>query len=209
MVDSYLWGVSCLSATSCKAVGDYENSIGGAALTLIESWNGSKWTVQSSPTPGTGGSFSSVSCVSTTSCKAVGSYFTSSGDTLTLIESWNGSRWTVQSSPNPGTSNDGLSGVSCVSTTSCKAVAYYSDSNEGSQTLIESWNGSHWTIQSSPNPGTDFNILVGVSCVPSPNPGTPLNYLEAVSCVSATSCKAVGFYRNSSNVAHTLIESYG
>jgi hypothetical protein len=41
-------GVSCTSATACKAVGSYDNSAGDA-VTLVEAWNGAKWSVEPSP----------------------------------------------------------------------------------------------------------------------------------------------------------------
>lgn len=47
--------------------------------------------------------------------------------------------WSIVSSPNNGT-NDELSGVSCASATSCEAVGYYYNTNEGLwQTVIESY----------------------------------------------------------------------
>jgi hypothetical protein len=42
--------VSCPSSTACEAVGSYDNSSGNL-VTLAESWNGTDWTVQSTPDP--------------------------------------------------------------------------------------------------------------------------------------------------------------
>ena len=47
-IDSYLYAVSCSTATSCKAVGYYENGPRDD-FTLIESWNGGAWTIDPSP----------------------------------------------------------------------------------------------------------------------------------------------------------------
>ena len=41
---SQLAGVSCISATSCIAVGSYIDST-GTVLTLAEAWNGAEWTI--------------------------------------------------------------------------------------------------------------------------------------------------------------------
>jgi hypothetical protein len=192
-LNSELSGVSCVSATSCKAVGDYGGSTNTSYVQhpFVESWNGTAWSIQSSPYYGTTSYLSGVSCVSATSCKAIGVYVTSSNVHRTLVESWNGTAWSLQSIPNNGTKDNLLSGVSCVSATSCKAVGYYVNSSFGVRTLVESWNGTAWSIQSSPNNGTGQN------------------YLSGVRCVSATSCKAVGYYVNSSSADRTLVESYG
>ena len=62
--------------TACTAVGVSGNS-SGVTSTLIESWNGTRWSVVPSPSPGTGGNdLYGVSCVSATACTAVGFYHT-------------------------------------------------------------------------------------------------------------------------------------
>jgi hypothetical protein len=66
-----LYGVSCPSAAACTAVGKYVNP--GVELTLIESWNGTKWTVTHSPSPGTRDMLNGVSCASAATCTAAGS----------------------------------------------------------------------------------------------------------------------------------------
>ena len=74
---SVLQGVSCTSATACTAVGDYVNR-DGTQVTLAERWNGTSWTIQSTPNP-TGAQYAGwtatlqgVSCTSATACTAVG-----------------------------------------------------------------------------------------------------------------------------------------
>src|ERR1700733_11457792 len=67
---SELNGVSCSSATACTADGYSKNS-SGADLTLAEHWNGTKWAVQSTPTPSGGpfgGGLAGVSCSSAAAC---------------------------------------------------------------------------------------------------------------------------------------------
>ena len=61
--------VSCLTASSCMAVGDQ------AARALAEYWDGSHWAAQHPPVPkgSTRGSLTSVAC-SPTGCMAVGGY---------------------------------------------------------------------------------------------------------------------------------------
>jgi hypothetical protein len=186
-----LFAVSCVSGTSCTAVGDYVNT-GKIDRTLIESWNGVSWSRLSSPNVGSNhNDLFGVSCVSDTSCTAVGAYTNTSGWARTLIESWNGVSWSRVSSPNAGTRANILFAVSCVSDTSCTAVGGYVNTSGIVRTLIESWNGVSWSRVSSPNVGTRDNILFGVSCVP------------------AASCAAVGAYTNTSKIDRTLIASSG
>jgi hypothetical protein len=183
-----LSGVSCVSARWCEAVGQ----------TSLESWNGKNWTIQPNPSP-SGSGLVAVSCVSATSCKAVGSGAKRAGEGYyndTFVESWNGKKWTILSSPNVTTkefSVNQLDGVWCVSATSCKAVGS-AESYPTSETLVESWNGSKWTIQSSANATTKADSS---------------NNLSGVWCKSATSCEAVGAAGTQSPTPtdQTLIES--
>ncbi len=127
---NFLNGVSCVSSTSCVAVGsDYNGSVDH---TLIESWNGASWSIVASPNTSSSQSnyLNGVSCVSSTSCIAVGSHYGTS--VQTLIESWNGTSWSIVASPSvPGSVHD-LAGISCLGSTSCTAVGF-----SGNATLIE------------------------------------------------------------------------
>jgi hypothetical protein len=70
--DFGLGGVSCVSSTACTAVGGYKDRA-HIHVTLVERWNGKRWSVQPSPNPVSRFStLSSVSCVSTVKCIAVG-----------------------------------------------------------------------------------------------------------------------------------------
>ncbi len=185
---NYLYSVSCGSPTSCKAVGYYITS-GSVQKTLVESWNGTAWSLSASPNVGTGDVLRRVSCYSATACKAVGS--DQSGTvSKTLIESWNGTAWSVMPSPNMGSGSNVLSGVSCYFTTSCKAVGNYANSSNVQRTLAEAWNGYSWTIVNTPDNGTN------------------VNFLNNLSCASSTSCQAVGSDENGSSVNQTLAESW-
>jgi hypothetical protein len=197
-----LYGVSCVSSSSCTGVGDYVNS-SGINQTLIESWNGTKWSIVSSPSKKTSTSalnngLKGVSCASSSLCTAVGYYDNSSGIHQTLIESWNGTKWSIVSSPSKKTStsalNNGLSGVSCASSSLCTAVGYYDNSTGTQLTLAESWNGTKWSIVSSPSKKTSTSALN--------------NGFSGVSCASSSLCTAVGGYVNSSGTVLTLAESW-
>ena len=90
------WGIACPAATSCFAVGWWQDPSSGATKTLVDHWDGAVWSIQTSPNPvGEKNLFRSVSCPSPTSCFAVGENQSGSTQT-TLIEHWNGTAWTVQ-----------------------------------------------------------------------------------------------------------------
>jgi hypothetical protein len=172
---TYLQSVSCRSATACVAVGQYDNS--GVYLAIAESWNGSTWRIQF--TPVTGGQYnylSGVSCRAADACVAVGSYYVSKAKTyVTLAESWNGSVWTLTPTPATGGTNAELYGVSCTSADACTAAGSYDNSSVTQVTLAERWDGTAWSIQSTPNPAGSLGSI-----------------LYAISCTSATACTGVG-----------------
>ncbi len=187
--EGFLSAVSCISPTACTAVGMHDLSTFGVG-TLAETWNGTKWTVEPTPTVPEG-SLSAVSCVSRIACAAVGSG--GSGNGGTLAEIWNGTKWTVEPSPSPGGPHGtSLSGVSCISATDCTVVGSYATGllYQGF-TLAELWNGTSWTVESTPNPA----VAHGENSV-----------LSDVSCTSATACTAVGYYYNSVLSAFPLAE---
>jgi hypothetical protein len=162
----YLNRVSCTSPTSCMAVGYYYN--GSPYQTLIESWNGTDWSIMPSPNPSNNYDYlNGVSCTSSTNCVAVGAYWDSSANLplQTLIETWNGTEWSITASPDQSSSDNELQGVSCTRSTECMAVGWYSSSSgPENQTLIEVWNGTSWSVAPSPNPGSGRDDLLGVSC---------------------------------------------
>jgi hypothetical protein len=86
--DSVFYGISCDQAAACTAAGEYVTS-SGATDALAESWDGSTWTVQATPSPSAASVPSSalggVSCITAAACTAVGEYL-SGKHFLTLAE---------------------------------------------------------------------------------------------------------------------------
>jgi hypothetical protein len=189
-----LYDVSCTSANFCVAVGIYLTS-SNLWATLIEGWDGNSWGLMPSPNvdPGTTDNFlRGVSCVSVNSCTAVGdTTLDGVGAGQTLIEQWDGTGWSIVPSPNVGSTDNHLDGASCVSASFCTAVGNYSNHVGGAQaqTLVETWDGSNWSVVSSPS-----------------LPGTGMNLLNGVSCISTKSCTAVGDHSGGGN--QTLIETW-
>jgi hypothetical protein len=167
-------GVSCASSTACTAVGSYYHE---GSKPLVERWNGTEWSLQSAPGPAEGDGFSAmlaVSCASTSACTTVGE-----AAEKPTAERWNGSEWSLITPPKPtGAVSATLAGVSCTSSSACTAVGNFKESGKKKKTLAESWNGSEWKVQSSPNPGEAVGNVK----------------FQAVSCLSATSCFATGGY---------------
>ncbi len=187
--DNYLEAVSCTTATACTVTGAVNT--GTQTQTLIEQWNGTVWTIATSPAvPGNqGDNLYGVSCSDASACTAVGEYFDGTHN-RTLIEQWNGASWSLVASPNIGTTeNNFLESVSCTSASLCTAVGYQFNGSVD-QTLIAQWNGITWTILTSPDTSTaEDNYLYGVSC--------PKN---------GTGCVASGTF-NSGNQNQTLVEA--
>jgi hypothetical protein len=187
-----LTGVSCLSATSCVAVGSNWEEV---AQTLIESWDGVSWTVVPSPNQGTSDNqLDSVSCSAPSNCVAVGTAATGGpGDESALIESWDGAHWTIAANPQDGTLSNDLRSVSCPGPSTCVAVGNYDAETAGgdiSQPLIETWNGVSWTIGTGVNDISDAQGLSGVSCA------------------GLTNCMAVGFDNPSPYNEQALAETW-
>ena len=150
-------------------------------MTLAERWNGSTWSIQTTPNPaGASDIFlQGVSCTSASACTAVGDYFNGTA-TVTLAERWNGATWSIQHTPNPAAAPGSIlvNAVSCASASACTAVGTYSNGTMNVM-LAERWNGTRWSIQHPSSPS-----------------GSQASTLAGVSCVSATACTAVGNYNN-------------
>jgi hypothetical protein len=185
--------VTCTSKVDCEAVGNYSTS-SGDQVGLAEIWSGSTWSLQNMADP-SGGSqvlLYGVSCPSSTSCEAVGNYYTSSGEQHALAEAWDGTNWTLQSSVNPSaSSNLGLQSVSCISASDCEASGFYYGSGNVEETMAEVWNGTIWTMQTTTSAAG----------------GTKAN-LDGVVCTSASGCEAVGAYADSSGQQVTIADSW-
>src|SRR5579864_1208655 len=186
-----LSAIAVVSSNDVWAVGN--SSSGGTTLTLIEHWNGTQWSVVSSPSPNNDAVLNGVVAISASNVWAVGFSFGSgfSGAVQqTVIEQWNGSGWNVIASPSPGSSGNSLNGVAAVSASNIWAVGFQQNSGGVQQTLIEQWNGSSWSVVSSPSPGLTGNSLNGVAAV------------------SVGDVWAVGSQQNSSLFPQTLIEQW-
>jgi hypothetical protein len=184
-------GVDAISPSNVWAVG---RATSGALdqTTLILHWDGTRWTIIPSPSPGTAqlNALYGVAANSANDVWAVGS-FTNSGEyAQTLTIHWDGTSWRVIPSANVPGSNNELYGVVALGPNNMWAVGYWGNAASGFSTLVEHWNGSTWSVVSSPNPQGD-------------------NFLSAVSGTAANDIWAVGRSRNPFTFqTSTLIEHW-
>ena len=84
----------------------------------------------------------------------------------TLIQHFNGSTWDIVQSPNPRNDvNSQLHSVVAVSAHDVWAVGSSHNGSLPSRTLIQHWDGTQWSIVSSPSPDTQFNELRSVAAL--------------------------------------------
>jgi hypothetical protein len=183
------------------------------------------WMTQMTPGPSgpPNAALTSVSCVSSTFCMAVGTsdygfdrFDTLLGPIATFAERWDGSAWTIL--PTPAVSGSPrLVSLSCASSTFCVAVgSTETDGGRNTHALLETWDGTAWTSQATPLGSARSGALSGVSCASSSfcfavgTSGLSWNgtswrqitlpsvryrsSLAAIACVAADDCTAVGYY---------------
>ena len=215
--------VAVVSANNAWTVG-FSPAPSGTPLyirqSLIEQWNGSNWSVISSPNPAgkPDVELNGVAAISANDIWAVGH----SGDPSytpyqTLTEHWNGTSWSIISSPSPGSYNgNDLYAVAAISSNDVWAVGWYQQTSQsGLQALSMHWNGTSWAVV--PNPGTAQLFAVraissndvwaaGVQTIlhwngsawsnvsfPLPPGGTQTIVFKGISATSATDAWAVGY----------------
>jgi hypothetical protein len=170
--DDQLGGVSCVSSSSCEAVGSQAGDSGRSLAALAEIWNRGRWRLQAIPSPQGRAELwlSAVSCAPAAMCVAVGWHSPGKLNDRALTEVWNGKNWAIAPIRVPF-GDVQLTGVSCPRAGFCMAVG---EENRGSVSAI--WDGSSWAVSAMPG-GQSYAI-------------------NAVSCASATACTAVGLTLN-------------
>ena len=189
--DAALSGVSCVTTRYCVALGvaDGDTSAFGAfgSVTIIETWNGAKWTLHTAAAS-TGKTTmvvpSVVSCATPTFCVLAGddySVTSTSSAAVPYVASWNGKKLTTMKPATIGTSTDVVmaTGVSCATASNCAVTG--ADllgpitNSSATRAFTEIWNGKAWQLAKVTWPkATASSITTGVSCY------------------AAHTCKAVG-----------------
>jgi hypothetical protein len=182
--NSWLNGVSCVSATFCMVVGTVQS--GSTYTAEAQVWDGSGWGSLPGPAGAAsswGNTLTAVSCSSATFCVALDRYNAPLTPTQYLIEQWNGTSWSPTAPP-ALTAGDSLWGISCVDQ-SCQAVGQDANFNP----LDFALGGGIW----------------GEVAMPA---GTTQSGLNSVSCASPTMCVAVGFQYYNNHLNPSLNDQY-
>jgi hypothetical protein len=165
-----LTDVSCASSNDCWAVGGGMSS--GSLVSVFDHFTGQAWTPSATSLPSQA-ELLGITCLSNGSCWAVGSL----GD-QPVVASYAGARWAVAESPSIPSGGAGeLNDVWCVTSSNCWAVG-----KTGFQgaALIEHYDGSTWTLATSPS----LNVTVGTSM--------GAGELMSIDCLTANDCWSVG-----------------
>jgi hypothetical protein len=197
-----LAAVSCGSAGSCVAVGDYTDSA-NKQQGLLERLAAGRWEAIKAPLPGKpnsnpGASLTSVACPTSSTCVAVGIYADKNNHVDALMDTLSHGTWSAKKAPLPagvatGSTVD-LDAVACHSSGSCAAVGIYTDS-AGTQGLLETFASGHWSATKAHLPA---------DAVTNQN-----DQMSAVVCPAAGTCSAVGVYDNPQQVGLVETLSHG
>lgn len=192
-----LAAVSCWSAGSCVAVGNYTDSSDNGQAFVLPITDGVPGTPSPVSLPHDAASnpqaqLQDVSCSASGNCVAVGNYDNDvSGDTTSLVVDISdgvpaaGQEVLAPSNANP-VEDAGLESVSCQSDGTCSAVGYYYYDATGhlyAGMTVPITNGVAGTVSE-------------VTAMPSNTTGQNW-YLSQVSCPPAGTCSAIGYYNSS------------
>ncbi len=198
-----LFDVSCSSSGACTAVGNTDGGQGD----LVEKLSGGSWVASSpslaglTPKAAGGGSLSNVSCPSSGTCTAVGSYEDQTGAFQGLIVTGNSTTDVDLSKIKPPPFSNPLfsfQGVACFST--CIAVGAYTYPSGG-------FTGRQLTVTTTGGPRgptTTAASLSGLKPAPSSPAGVGLN---AASCADASDCVGVGQYAEANGDDDAILET--
>ncbi len=180
---AFLQGDSCTSPAACVAVGDETGSSGKPNRIFTDTFNGTAWTPAPIATPGSASlpDLTGISCVTGTSCTAVGSDTDAAGVSVPLVLTNTGSGWTPATTPSlsvPDPSSS-LAAVSCAAPGSCMAVG-----TDAAGVLTLRSLAGHFSPQAAPNPGNGSDAS---NTMPAP---------ESVACPVRRTCLMVGSYTN-------------
>jgi len=183
---TFLNRVVVRSPCDAWTVGGISASGNGPSRTLIEHWDGARWTQAPSQDPGSAeNTLLAVAATSATNAWAVGWYVPAgagNADTRTLIEHWDGTSWTLapqSASSIPGQLDD-VSGT-----------GWAVGSQPAGGGLIEHWNGRVWSVA----PGPDLGAAIVAN-------------LTGVSATSPSNIWAVGYLLTPGLQLNTIIEHY-
>jgi hypothetical protein len=136
--------------------------------TLIEHFNGSVWSVVPSPSPGAlQNILYGVAAITDSDVWAVGAQQDAAGLWHTLTEHWNGTAWSAVNAVDNGSNGNQLFGVKALATNNVYAVGQQAGSAFPNEALIEHWNGSTWSVVTSPTDPSASALTLGITATAS------------------------------------------
>ena len=205
---------------------------------LLETMSDGTWTLEQAPLPADaaanpdvffepGPGTNLVSCVSASFCVAAGNYTDTSGSTEGLLETWSDGTWTATKAPPPANAaanpDAAILGVSCPTALFCLATGDYTSSDDGSESLLETWSGGSWSVTAVQTPaevlgpvacastsacvitlieGSEVLTYSGGSLTTAQLPAPPYGAdwdISNLACASASYCVAVGSTTDATN----------
>jgi hypothetical protein len=160
--ENTLLGVSELTSGHAWAVGYYVNAE-YQQRTLVQHYDGATWSVVPSPSPGTQNILYGVAAISDSDVWAVGTQKDTHGVWRTLTEHYDGTAWSLVSAVDAGNAGNNFYAVTAVSSTSVYATGQQSGAGFPSQVLTEHWNGTSWSVLSTPSDASASPLPLGIT----------------------------------------------
>jgi len=190
--------MTATSANDIWAIGSLLSNGGEILNFLFEHWDGTSWTATAIPT--NDAFLFGASADATNDVWAVGFTGPENDSSRTLVMHYDGTSWKTTPSPSVGSGASQLNGVVALAPNDVWAVGFSTPvrppKSAATLTLIEHWDGTSWTVVSSPNVG--------------PNSVFQSNRLEGITAISPTDIWAFGSYflANGSGNQKTLLLHY-
>jgi len=187
--NAVLNSVDCVSIDNCVTVGQYDSTTGPAGFIDTEKagvWDSPRRTpLPANAIAANGSTLESVSCITLTTCVAVGQYANAAGN-APLIAWESAGKWNrAMASPMPASAKvkftNQLSGVSCTSWGNCVAVGQFTNVSPAQKALIVTENNGVWGVPFAPH-------------LPIDTARDPWSWLFGIDCVAKGYCTAVGVY---------------
>jgi len=165
--DANLLGIAAVSANDIWTVGQTTTSV---EHSMIEHWNGTKWTLmQGPPFPTNVDWMESVAVVSPSDIWGVGTFTIPNAEGSpyqNAIIHWNGTKWSSVTAPQIDEWLNILTGVTAISANDIWAVGFAGTGGgyEAPETLH--WDGASWSVIASPT-GSRATFLLSVAAVSS------------------------------------------
>jgi len=156
-VSSQLYSLAAVSATDVWAVGVALSPSAHKAWTLIEHWDGKRWSIVfdqgNQPTPGWAWG---VTTISANNVQVFGYKQVNAHQLQALIERWDGSRWHDVTTPQFAQVSDAIFSLSVISANDMWAIGQSVHTRPGQQgtttmVLLAHWDGQKWNLLSGPS----------------------------------------------------------